>query len=330
MSSKYWGECLLAATHIINKLPSTVLQYKTPHELLYNTKPDYSVLKAFGCLAYASTHSNDKFASRAIQCVFVGYPHLQKGYKLLRLDNHVIFVSRHVKFVESVFPYHHFSKSNLPSTNTTVGNSYLFLNWLKSHNLNGHTDANISSSVSSHSDSMFNSSFTPSSSHSDSINAHSSDSLMITHPEKSVESVNDHFSSGHVLNQSPSVPTQVSVPIVRQSTRTKDRPTWWTDYHVSVNNTVTDSSPSMDSFNLQLEQFTFDGNSQVFTAYNSSAVEPNFYHQAVRNPLWIDAMDKELAALNSNNTWTLVPFPEGKKTIGCKWVYKLKHLLMVR
>jgi hypothetical protein len=36
-------------------------------------------------------------------------------------------------------------------------------------------------------------------------------------------------------------------------------------------------------------------------------------------------MDEEMAALDPNKTWELVPLPEGKKAIGCKWVYKVKH-----
>ena len=36
-------------------------------------------------------------------------------------------------------------------------------------------------------------------------------------------------------------------------------------------------------------------------------------------------MNEEMAALESNDIWELVPFPNGKKAIGCKWVYKLKQ-----
>jgi len=36
-------------------------------------------------------------------------------------------------------------------------------------------------------------------------------------------------------------------------------------------------------------------------------------------------MVPELDALNRNHIWTLDYLPSSKKTIGCKWVYKIKH-----
>ena len=38
-------------------------------------------------------------------CVFVGYPHGQKGWKLFYLDNKTYFVSRDVNFFENEFPF---------------------------------------------------------------------------------------------------------------------------------------------------------------------------------------------------------------------------------
>jgi len=36
-------------------------------------------------------------------------------------------------------------------------------------------------------------------------------------------------------------------------------------------------------------------------------------------------MQEEIEALHKNNTWDLVPLPQGKKAIGNKWVYKVKR-----
>lgn len=44
------------------------------------------------------------------------------------------------------------------------------------------------------------------------------------------------------------------------------------------------------------------------------------------DPNCILAMEKELQALEENETWQLTTLPAGKKSVGCKWVYKVKYL----
>jgi hypothetical protein len=39
-------------------------------------------------------------------------------------------------------------------------------------------------------------------------------------------------------------------------------------------------------------------------------------------------MDEEMVTLDTNATWELVALLEDKKAIGCKWVYKVKHMQM--
>ncbi|XP_019263195.1 PREDICTED: uncharacterized protein LOC109240958 [Nicotiana attenuata] len=53
--------------------------------------------------------------------------------------------------------------------------------------------------------------------------------------------------------------------------------------------------------------------------------EPSSYEEAAMNSAWQTAMNQEFEASHANHTWDLVPLPAGKKIIGCKWVYKIKH-----
>lgn len=77
----------------------------------------------------------------------------------------------------------------------------------------------------------------------------------------------------------------------------------------------------------------FLDSSKISPSYNhfcsliTNVVELNSYHEAVLDPKWQEAMAVEIAAFDTNNTWTLTSLPPNKKVIGCKWLYKIKHRL---
>lgn len=57
----------------------------------------------------------------------------------------------------------------------------------------------------------------------------------------------------------------------------------------------------------------------------SVQVEPNTYYEAIKDKRWIEGMQTDIKAIEDNKTWELVSLPQGKKAIGCKWVYKIKY-----
>ena len=101
-----WHECILTATYLINRTPSSILGGKCPYELIYGFPPVLDHLRNFGCLSFVMIPNiSDKFASRSEKCVFLGYCNSKKGYRLFSLDTKQIVVSRDVKFYENIFPY---------------------------------------------------------------------------------------------------------------------------------------------------------------------------------------------------------------------------------
>lgn len=98
-------------------MPSPPLLKLSPFEKLHGHPPPYDHLRSFGCLSFATSLKvgRDKFQSRAIACIFLGYPCGKKEYKLLNLSNSSVFHYRDVIFHEHIFPYS--SSSNSPPLN---------------------------------------------------------------------------------------------------------------------------------------------------------------------------------------------------------------------
>ncbi|CAL9029558.1 unnamed protein product [Prunus brigantina] len=52
--------------------------------------------------------------------------------------------------------------------------------------------------------------------------------------------------------------------------------------------------------------------------------DPTTFEDACEVEKWRQAMDQEIQAIEKNNTWELMKLPPGGKTIGVKWVFKMK------
>ena len=53
--------------------------------------------------------------------------------------------------------------------------------------------------------------------------------------------------------------------------------------------------------------------------------ESEHYAEAATYANWRAAMEEEMCALAENETWDLADAPKGVKSIGCRWVYKVKY-----
>lgn len=100
LPNTYWGEAVMTATYLQNKLPTRIMQM-TPYESWHNRKPNVNNLKVFGCRAFAHIpkQNRNKLQAKAHEYIFIGYPQASKGYRLLENSSGKIIASRDVRFI---------------------------------------------------------------------------------------------------------------------------------------------------------------------------------------------------------------------------------------
>jgi hypothetical protein len=315
---KFWGDCILTATYLINRIPTLNLSNLSPFELLHGKPPTYDHLRVFGCLCYASTLSRHrtKFAPRAKPCIFLGYPFQQKGYKLFDIHTHFVFVSRDVIFHKSIFPF------AVDLLKTSSDGVFLSSDGVSPVNPYSYSDSVLPRPIPDLSDplSFPQSQSVPISSQSQPVPISSQS-----------QSVNQLHSEIQTMSAPQSLPANHIQHVTRKSSRLKQKPGYLQQYHCQV---ASHSSSFSDSVQLDSgilyslsSSLCYDRLSPSYKTYClqvSSTHEPQFFHQANKFQHWRDAMNTEIAALEENQTWLITDLPPHKVPIGCKWVYKVK------
>ncbi|GJV31700.1 putative RNA-directed DNA polymerase [Tanacetum coccineum] len=299
-----WSECILTATYLINRTPSSVLAGKLPFYYVYGHEPSLSHIRVFGCLCFATILNNfDKFSSRSEKCVLIGYSNSKKCYKLLSLENKTILFSRDVKFYETVFP----SKLKQIENNFDFGTSKVlnhenFFDCFENpkHPESPNDDGRVS----------FNDDGTESlTSHKDDGESGATSMDENTPPE----GINETFLD-LILDNSDQPAETVAL---RRSSRPSKVPQNLNDFVIEgkvkygVERVVNYSNLSKDNF--------------CFASNLNKSIEPKTYQEAILDDNWINAMNNEMEALNKNHTWIITNLPSNRKPIGCKWVYKIKY-----
>ena len=116
MPFRFWDDAFQIACYLINRLPTPVIQNKSPFEKLFHFVPNYLFLKTFGCacLPNLQPYNSHKLQPRSLQCVFLGYSILHHGYKCLHIPTGRLYISRDVIFLENLFPFFQ-NTSTLPT-----------------------------------------------------------------------------------------------------------------------------------------------------------------------------------------------------------------------
>ncbi|GKE55906.1 RmlC-like cupins superfamily protein [Tanacetum coccineum] len=319
--------CILAATYIIYRLPSTSIDNKSPYEILYQKPPSLDHLRTIGYRAYIYSHTPDKFASRSIPAILIGYPLHQKGYLLYDPQTHKLHTSRHVTFDESQFlfqptsPQPSFKTSPYvttdPTTLPTFHKQPIFTNTQNNQPTSNTTFESISKQTTNTVDTTqiplqepYNSTSIPNTPQ---------------HESPSSSEPTLHSDSTHTSPQPESPPP---IQPIRQSIRTKTILVTLKDFHHNlfkphINAVSTNSKHHFTHYINYLNLHSTKHRYLINTI--NKMVEPHTYTHASKDPRWIDAMQKEIKDLENNHTWELTTWPANKSPIRCKWVYRIKY-----
>lgn len=113
----FWSYACLQAVHLINRMLTPVLHYKSPFEILFAAAPNFSNLRTFGCLCYPwlRPYTHNKLEPRSTPCIYLGISKPHHSHLCFDPIRSKLYATRDVKFDENVLSlcYYVFSPPNI-------------------------------------------------------------------------------------------------------------------------------------------------------------------------------------------------------------------------
>ena len=107
MDPNYWGEAMMSATHVLNRMPTSSNDNNTsPFQVRFRRRPSLTHLQPWGITAYVRRDTaQTKVVNRADVGILVGYGHEvdnKKGWRIYVPRKRKVITSKHVSFDRSL------------------------------------------------------------------------------------------------------------------------------------------------------------------------------------------------------------------------------------
>ncbi|CAN1188688.1 Retrovirus-related Pol polyprotein from transposon TNT 1-94 [Linum perenne] len=301
-----WGEAVLTATYLINRLPSRVLNFRTPRQVFLDIFPHISRYspdlppKVFGCTVFIhiAPQHRSKLDPRSMKGVFIGYSATQKGYKCYVPHKKRVYTTRDVTFFEAL-PY--FNKTvlqgeQIPSESSTESVESQFVDLIALED-----------------DSPWITTMAP-------VQGESSSRpqkpLVVYQRRKTTAAVEEVVRDQAINPENPDIHEQDVEVVVDDETNDLDLP-------IALRKGVRNCTRYPISNQVSYERLSESHKAFIMTL--DQIVTPKNIQEAMESPEWKKAVMEELNALEKNGTWDVVPLPTGKNTVDCKWLFTVKY-----
>ncbi|KAK2985183.1 hypothetical protein RJ640_010472 [Escallonia rubra] len=294
---------------------------ESPFSRLFGQHPDYSSLRVLGCkcFPFLGDYKKNKLEPKSVPCVFLGYNIKHKGYKCFNPISRRVYVSRHVVFDETCFPYK--IPTSLYGSQQTHGEITSYKEWLEPPTTTstfppaGNTNATSSAThdTIAHQYPVEDQHLEPTSR----IQLIAEEYVMLETREPAVQSIGEQ--SIHDSYSSDGEPATVQNDSSTSSSTTIQDVDNSLDQHVVPSRSmVTRSQHEIVKPNPRYARL------HILQSSPQVPMEPKMYKFALKHSAWKAAMHEELSALHDNQTWDLIPRTRDMNVIGSKWVFKTK------
>ena len=352
----FWAEAFMYACYIYNKLPQQGTRgRKSPDEQWYGKKPDLARVRVFGCVCrvyQAKEQRVSKLSAVNYLGIYTGY-HSSTQYRVYRPDKNRFDWPTNVTFYEyrrgvELLPAHRLPKFESLRAEATA------MTPEGTQDPYGFDDDKDEYSSSDDDDQHEAGGLTAVTSPSPNINKNTMNGDTVPRGDISPSAPRAPNSMGEDPQIGPRGPTAegVSPPALSQNTDiTENLTTFPTVINESapaattvpastsqslpatrrsVEPTAASSRPqrarrAANNVNFQ-ETFGLMSRDHVLVAH--LRIEPLTYQEAINGPdsrEWKLAIIREITALIANAIWFLSDLPQGRRTVTCKWVFKIKY-----